>query len=262
MRPQPKETNVKKNLILLGALVALILLPAGAAWADDFSATLSGGGGQGIASIVTGDGQVSYGILTNGIGTPTSAAILQGGSVFVDLAASFSGGSAAGTVNTAANLSAIEANPGAFSVRVQGPGGTIQGPLAGTGGEGPPPPPPPGDDCPAGFFADSGYPDFCFDVAITPLGQAPIDGAREASCIEDTVCVSGALPGRSEVYVRIIGPRPNGFLWPTLVRFTPSQVDVDIFQISTQATQSYTLEAVGPNADELSGFQDRTGFQP
>ncbi len=259
-----KENNVKNRFRSLSALVlALFLLPAGAAWADDFSATLTGPG-QGLASIVTGDGTVQYAILTQGIGTPTSAAILQGNNVFVNLPASFSGGSAAGTTATQADLAALEANPGNFSVRVQGPGGTLQGPLALTSegdGEEPPPPPPPGD-CPDGYFTDDTYPDFCFDVSITPPGEAPIDGTREASCIEDTVCVSGALAGRSEVYVRIIGPRPNGFLWPTIVRFTPSQVNVDIFQISTEETKSYQLDAVGPNEDDLSGLQDRTGFQP
>ncbi|HSL83720.1 MAG TPA: hypothetical protein VLF66_13175 [Thermoanaerobaculia bacterium] len=124
-------------------------------------------------------------------------------------------------------------------------------------GGGPPPP-----QCPTGFFPDPEYPDFCFDVAITPSGQAPIDGSREADCIEDTVCVSGALPGRSEVFLRILGPRPNGFLWPTITRFTPSRVDVEMFQLSSGESQSYTLPAVPPGSDDLSGLQDRTGFLP
>jgi hypothetical protein len=260
----PSKENDVKSIIRLSALVlALFLLPAGAAWADDFSATLTGSG-QGLASIVTGDGTVQYAILTNGIGTPTSAQILQGNNVFVNLPASFSGGSAAGTVNTQANLAALESNPGSFSVRVQGPGGTLQGPLAaagngggggGGGGGG-------NAECPDGYFDDPGYPDFCFDVQITPQGGPAIEGTREPGCIEETVCVSGALEGRSEIYIRILGPRPNGFLWPTLVRFTPSQVNVSIFQISTEQTKDYQLDPVGPNEDDLSGLQDRTGFQP
>lgn len=252
---------MKKTLL---ALCAFTLLFAGAAVADEFSATLTGNG-QGLASIVTGDGQVTYGILTQGIGTPTSAQILQGGSVFVNLDADFTGGSAAGTVNTGANLAALEANPGGFSVRVQGPGGTVQGPLAKTGeGDDEPPPPPPPGDCPDGYDDGDGrgYPDFCFEVTIFPPGDPGIDAALEANCIEETLCYSGALPGRSEVYVRIIGPRPNGFLWPTIVRFTPSEVVVDIFQKSTETTQHYVLEQVPPGVDELSGLQDRTGFQP
>jgi hypothetical protein len=87
-------------------------------------------------------------------------------------------------------------------------------------------------------------------------------GTREANCQPETVCVSGALPGRSEVFVRIIGPRPNGYLWPTIVRFTSARVVVDIRQVSTNQTNSYTLAAVPPGVDELSGLQDRTGFLP
>lgn len=122
-------------------------------------------------------------------------------------------------------------------------------------GDEPPPPPP------AGFFLDPAYPDFAFRVRIGPQGSA-LTGARESSCQPDTVCVSGALPGRSEVFLRILGPRPNGFLWPTLVRFTPSRVVVDIRQLSSAQTRTYTLAAVPPGSDDLSGKQDRTGFLP
>lgn len=125
-----------------------------------------------------------------------------------------------------------------------------------------PPPPPPGSGCPSGFFSDSEYPDFCFRVTITPAGQSSIPGTQEASCQEDTVCVSGAVPGRSETFIRILGPRPNGFLWPTIVRFTPSAVVVDLHQLSSGDTNTYTLPAVPPGADDLSGLQDRMGFSP
>ncbi|HUF79422.1 MAG TPA: hypothetical protein VMR44_10955, partial [Thermoanaerobaculia bacterium] len=70
------------------------------------------------------------------------------------------------------------------------------------------------------------------------------------------------LPGRSEVFLRILGPRPNGFLWPTIVRFTPSRVVVDMHQLSSGDTNSYNLPAVPPGLDDLSGLQDRTGFLP
>jgi hypothetical protein len=124
---------------------------------------------------------------------------------------------------------------------------------------GQPPPPPPG--CPAGFFSDPNYPDFCFRVRIGNPGST-IPGTREPNCIPETVCVSGALPGRSEAFLRIIGPRPNGYLWPTIVRFTPSRVVVDIHQRSSGETNTYILHAVPPGVDELSGLQDRTGFLP
>jgi hypothetical protein len=121
--------------------------------------------------------------------------------------------------------------------------------------------PAPATGCPAGFFADPGYPGFCFRVTIGDPGSASA-GTREPACLPETVCVSGALPGRSELFVRIIGPRPNGFLWPTIVRFTPSRVVVDIRQKSSGQTNQYLLPAIPPGVDELSGLQDRTGFLP
>ena len=121
----------------------------------------------------------------------------------------------------------------------------------------PPPPPPPND----GFFTDPQYPDFRFKVEITPSGGSPIDGIHLSACQEDTVCVAGAIPDRPELYIRILGPRPNGYLWPTLVRFTPSAVEVQIKQVSSGEMQTYTLDAVGPD-DDLTGLQDRMGFLP
>ena len=250
---------MKRILILLAALA---LAPAVAS-ADDLSATLSGNG-QGFASIVTGNGSVGYTIVTSGIGTPNQAVILVGNSVVVDLAANFSNGVASGTTNTNADLAALSASPGNFTLRVSGPGGTVSGALAnagpsdggggGGGGDG-------GDDCPAGYFTSDVYPDFCFDVTITAGGEVQ-QSQLEDQCIAETLCISGAIPGRSELFIRIIGPRPNGFLWPTLVRFTPSEVTVAIYQISTEAEKVYTLDEIPPGVDTLDGLQDRTGFSP
>lgn len=105
------------------------------------------------------------------------------------------------------------------------------------------------------------YPDFRFRVRITS-GSDVFPGALVNDCQDDTVCVSGAVPGRPEVYLRVLGPRPNGFLWPTIVRFTPSQVEVEFEQLSTGERRRYTLPAIPPGEDELSGLQDRTGFLP
>lgn len=119
------------------------------------------------------------------------------------------------------------------------------------------------EDEPGGgeWITDPSYPDFRFRVAI--IAGTPIQGSREPLCQPETVCVSGALPGRSELFIRVIGPRPNGYLWPTLVRFTPSRVEVDIEQISTGILRTYALEAVAPgDLTDLSGIQDRRGFLP
>lgn len=114
-----------------------------------------------------------------------------------------------------------------------------------------------------GYFTDPEFPGFRFRVRIVDQGSGQtFQGRRETSCINDTVCVSGQVAGRTETFIRIIGPRPNGFLWPTIVRFTPSRVEVDIQQTSTGVTKTYILPAVGPNDDNLSGVQDREGFLP
>lgn len=116
-------------------------------------------------------------------------------------------------------------------------------------------------DPPAGpWTTDPAFPDFRFKVLISPGGGvAPILGTREGLCLPETVCFSGALDGRSEVFVRVIGPRPNGFLWPVMTKFTPSVVEVWIEQLSTGDLQYYLLPQRG---DELPGLFDRTGFTP
>ena len=119
------------------------------------------------------------------------------------------------------------------------------------------PPPPPENE----YFTDPAYPGWKFRVVITANGN-PILGTPEAGCIPETVCVSGALAGRSEVFLRIVGPRPNGKLWPTLVKFTTSQVDVWIRQLSTGDENHYTLTGAAPGIDELPGLFDRGGFDP
>jgi hypothetical protein len=111
------------------------------------------------------------------------------------------------------------------------------------------------------FLTTAAFPDFRFRVRIFNA-STPIAGHKETDCIPETLCVSGAIAGRSEVFIRVIGPRPNGYLWPTIVRFTPSRVEVDVQQISTGITKTYVLPAVPPDSDELSGLQDRTGFLP
>jgi len=126
----------------------------------------------------------------------------------------------------------------------------IRAELAGDG-----PPSPPGSP-----VLDNNYPDFRFWVRIT--AQQPILGTHEPNCIDETVCFSGAIAGRSEVFVRIVGPKPNGMLWPTMVKFTTSQVEVWIEQISTGQRQYYLLDGASPGFDELPGLFDREGFSP
>jgi ELWxxDGT repeat protein len=118
------------------------------------------------------------------------------------------------------------------------------------------PPAPLGD-----WLASPEAPGFSFKVRIsTPSGS--ILGTKEPACISETVCVSGALPGRSEVFLRVVGPKPNGFLWPTLVKFSTSTVEVWVRQEATGLVRYYRLEGARPGFDELPGLFDRQGFQP
>lgn len=105
-------------------------------------------------------------------------------------------------------------------------------------------------------------PGFEFQVVITQSGGSTVTGERTSQCIPETFCASGALAGRPEVFVKMIGPRPNGFLWVQISRFTPSQVDVRVRQESTGEVNQYTLPAVGPASDDVSGLQDREAFSP
>lgn len=109
------------------------------------------------------------------------------------------------------------------------------------------------------WLTTSAIPGFRFQVRIG--GSSGILGRRESDCIPETFCASGAIVGRSEIFIRIVGPRPNGFLWPTLVKFTTSEVEFWIEQTSTGARQYYRLAGAAPNVDELPGLFDREGFR-
>lgn len=105
-------------------------------------------------------------------------------------------------------------------------------------------------------------PGFVFFVTFTDEAGRTTVGAPEAACIPETLCVSGAVPGRSEVFLRIVGPKPNGYLWPTLVKFSTSQVDIWVRQVGTGEVRRYRLAGATPGSSELPGLFDRTGFLP
>jgi hypothetical protein len=101
---------------------------------------------------------------------------------------------------------------------------------------------------------------FRTQVRITAPGSEPILGSEEP-CLPETLCVSGALPGRTEVLVRIVGPKPNGRLWPTIVKLTTSQVEVWIENFVLGELRYYLLEGASPGNDVLPGLFDRSGFE-
>lgn len=108
------------------------------------------------------------------------------------------------------------------------------------------------------WLTTAALPGFRFQVRIS--GNRT--GVKESDCLAETLCVSGAVAGRSEVFVRIIGPRPNGYLWPNVVKFTTSRIEVWIEQTKTHQVQYYNLAAADPDAGILAGLFDRTGFLP
>lgn len=116
----------------------------------------------------------------------------------------------------------------------------------------------PPDDVP--WVEDPALPGFRIKTRIDQGGGVTIPGTEQPSCIPETVCFSGALPGRAELFVRIVGPKPNGWLWPTLVKFSTSRIEVWIEQESTDRLRYYELPGARPGFDELPGLFDRFGF--
>lgn len=119
------------------------------------------------------------------------------------------------------------------------------------------PPLPPGE-----WLASAELPGFRAKVRVIPAGHGPIEGRRAENCIAETLCVEGALEGRPEAFLKVIGPRPNGRLWVQVSRFTPSAVELWVEQTATGELRHYHLPAVGPGDPDVSGLQDREAFTP
>lgn len=115
------------------------------------------------------------------------------------------------------------------------------------------PPPPAGP-----WLSTGALPGFRAKVRINGATQ----GRNVLDCIAETLCVSGALAGRPEIFVKVIGPRPNGFLWTQISRFTPSKVEIWLQQESTSKINYYLLDPVPTSADNVSGLLDRRAFLP
>jgi hypothetical protein len=120
------------------------------------------------------------------------------------------------------------------------------------------PPPPPGS-----WLTTPELPGFRAKARFTTSGGA-IAGQPVTPCIGETLCVAGALPDRAELFVRIVGPKPNGKLWPTLVKFSTSRIEVWIEQTGSGVIRYYELPEVTPGEQRLSldGLADKLGFDP
>ncbi len=125
---------------------------------------------------------------------------------------------------------------------------------------------PPGgsEECqplPGPYVADSDFPGFRFKLEITSSAGS-LAASPESACLPETVCLSGALAGRTEAELRLIGPRPNGHLWFEMIRFTPSALRIRVEKVSDGTCRFYRLPAIPAASDELPGFVDRTAFVP
>lgn len=111
------------------SILALTLLIPALAMAAEWSVDLGGDSGQGFGSVVTTfGGQITFNVLTNGIGVPTRAVVLRGANELADLGAEFNFGAATGMVETGADLSGL-VNATNLTLRIEGPNGNIEGPL-------------------------------------------------------------------------------------------------------------------------------------
>lgn len=119
-----------------------------------------------------------------------------------------------------------------------------------------PDPEPPSDD----WLTAPQLHDFEVQVRITSGDDVQPIRQEVVSCDAETVCVSGGVPGRVEVLVRVPGPRPNGCFWPTITKLTSSQVEVWVRQISTGEIRYYRVDGSSPGSSDLPGFFDREGF--
>jgi hypothetical protein len=115
------------------------------------------------------------------------------------------------------------------------------------------PPPPPG-----AWLTTPALPGFRFKVLI----DGDRAGTQVADCVPQTLCIAGAIPTRAELFVRIIGPRPNGKLWAQAVRFTVSQVELWIEQTGAGNVNYYQLPALPASTDVLTGVNDSQAFDP
>jgi hypothetical protein len=110
--------------------------------------------------------------------------------------------------------------------------------------------------------ASADLPGFQTWVRFSPTDSTPIWGTPVDPCLAQALCAAGPVADRAEVILRVIGPRPNGFLWPQIVRFTTDRTEVWVQQGSTGATRYYLLPAGTPGAADLLGRFDRQGFRP
>jgi hypothetical protein len=87
-------------------------------------------------------------------------------------------------------------------------------------------------------------------------------GQKTTTCLPLSVCIANTSPTRAETFVRIIGPRPNGYLWVQIAKFNLNLTEVWIEQISSGDVKYYKFDTLSEDSDAIPGLVDREGFLP
>lgn len=110
---------------------------------------------------------------------------------------------------------------------------------------------------PPGSLTSPAAPGFAFLVKIGPAATSRT-GAL-APCVTGTVCVSGTPGGSGEVFIRMVATSA-GRLAPAIVKLTPEEVEVTVYQLATGVQKVYQLAATVPPSDVLAGVLGRDAF--
>lgn len=120
--------------------------------------------------------------------------------------------------------------------------------------KGPKTPQPPGK-----WIESKTVPGFRVQARLTAGGKSRI--LRREPCMTETFCLSGAVPGLTDLLIRVPGPKPNGYFWPTMARFTAATLEVWVQQRKTGKVRYYRLNPPPAGSSQLDGFFDRLGFK-
>ncbi len=112
---------------------------------------------------------------------------------------------------------------------------------------------------PGRWIESAAAPGFRVQARLTANGTSRL--LRKETCAAETFCLSGATPGLTEALVRVTGPRPNGYFWTAMARFTPATLEVWVQQKKTGKIRYYRLNTPPADSSQLDGYLDRQGFQ-
>lgn len=117
----------------------------------------------------------------------------------------------------------------------------------------------PGPGVPSGeWMVSAEAPGYRFKARFGgPAGRL---GRSSTDCLPRTVCVSNAGLGRSELQIRILPDRPNGFDWVLVSRLSLSWTEVWVERIVDAKRRYYSLPIASAGFVELPGVLDTEAF--